>query len=66
MTAAEMLEQIGGQEAMEQAETGYVYRSIYELAFQCARKLLEAIYMLPLFEYQSPSSGWCPAKPMVR
>ncbi len=28
--------------AMEQAETGYVYRSIYELAFQCAKKLLEA------------------------
>lgn len=29
------------REAMEQAETGYVYHSIYELAFQCARKLLE-------------------------
>ena len=28
--------------AMEQAETGYVYRSIYELAFRCAKKLLEA------------------------
>ena len=28
--------------AMEEAETGYVYRSIYELAFRCARKLLEA------------------------
>ena len=28
--------------AMEEAETGYVYRSIYELAFQCAKKLLEA------------------------
>ena len=27
--------------AMERAETGYVYRSIYELAFQCAKKLLE-------------------------
>ena len=30
------------RQAMEEAETGYVYRSIYELAFQCARKLLEA------------------------
>ncbi len=29
------------REAMEQAETGYVYHSIYELAFQCAGKLLE-------------------------
>ena len=28
--------------AMEEAETGYVYRSIYELAFRCAQKLLEA------------------------
>ena len=28
--------------AMEQAETDYVYRSIYELAFRCAKKLLEA------------------------
>jgi hypothetical protein len=26
----------------------------------------EAMYMLPLFEYQSPSSGWWPLKPMVR
>ena len=29
------------REAMERAETGYVYHSIYELAFRCAKKLLE-------------------------
>ena len=29
------------REAMDRAETGYVYHSIYELAFRCAKKLLE-------------------------
>ena len=30
------------REAMDKAEAGYVYHSIYELAYTCAKKLLEA------------------------
>ena len=30
------------REAMEKAEVGYVYHSIYDIAYACAKKLLEA------------------------
>ncbi|MBQ9719619.1 MAG: TetR/AcrR family transcriptional regulator, partial [Oscillospiraceae bacterium] len=29
------------REAMDKAETGYIYHSIYDLAYVCAKKLLE-------------------------
>ena len=30
------------REAMEAADVGYVYHSVYEIAYPCAKKLLEA------------------------